>query len=63
MSGRELARRALAWHPRMKVIYLSGHADSPGLPPGESESGSSFLQKPFAPDAVLAKVRQVLDQK
>jgi len=63
MSGRELARRALAFYPRMKVIYISGHADSPGLPPGDSESGASFLQKPFAPEALLAKVRQALDRE
>jgi DNA-binding NtrC family response regulator len=62
MSGRELARRALALCPRMKVIYISGHADGPILPPGDSESGSSFLQKPFAPETLLAKVRQVLDK-
>ncbi len=63
MSGRELARRALAWHPRMKVIYLSGHSNGPSLPPGDRESGSSFLHKPFAPETLLAKVRQVLDKE
>ena len=62
-SGRELARRALAWHPRMKVIYLSGHADAPSLTPGDTESESFLLRKPIAPETLLAKVRQVLDQK
>ncbi|MGC9970501.1 MAG: PAS domain S-box protein [Bryobacteraceae bacterium] len=62
MSGRELVQHALALRPRMKVLYMSGYADSAILPQGEIEGGSSFLQKPFPPDVLLAKVRQVLDR-
>jgi two-component system, cell cycle sensor histidine kinase and response regulator CckA len=63
MSGPELAQRALALRPRMKVLYMSGYADSMVLPQGEIEGGSAFLQKPFPPDVLLAKVRQVLDRE
>lgn len=63
MGGRELAQRALALRPRMKVLYMSGYVDSTSFQQAEVEDRSSFLQKPFPPDVLLAKVRQVLDRE
>jgi CheY-like chemotaxis protein len=61
MSGCELARRVRALRPRMKVLYMSGYVDSLVHPQELPEEDAAFLQKPFTPDALLAKVRQVLD--
>jgi len=38
----------------MKVLYVSGYADT-------VESGVAYLQKPFAPEALARRVRDVLD--
>jgi two-component system, cell cycle sensor histidine kinase and response regulator CckA len=61
VSGRELARRITARHPRTKVLYMSGYTDNVLAQGGVLEDGVSFLQKPFSPAALAQKVRDVLD--
>jgi two-component system cell cycle sensor histidine kinase/response regulator CckA len=61
MTGPELAERLGPVRPELKLIFMSGYAEHTGhdgLRPG----GVDFLQKPIAPDALLARVRQVLDR-
>jgi PAS domain S-box-containing protein len=62
MRGGELARRLTAARPRMKVLYISGHADDAAILCGLREEEVSYLEKPFAPRALAAKVREVLDR-
>src|SRR5262245_1009905 len=62
MSGRELAERLCAARPTMKVLFMSGYTDH-ALMNRALAPGSSFLQKPFTPETLARKVRQVLDTK
>jgi signal transduction histidine kinase/CheY-like chemotaxis protein len=60
MSGRELAKRLAPMRPDMRVLYTSGHAEILGHEHQVSDT-ATFLPKPITPDALLRKVREVLD--
>ena len=62
MSGRQLAERLIFLRPDVKVLYMSGYTDDTVLRYGIQEKEVAFLQKPFSPDALIDKVRQVLGQ-
>ena len=61
MNGRELYEQIALLRPETKVLYISGYADGVIDDGGILAEGVNFLQKPFSPDALKAKVRQVLD--
>jgi PAS domain S-box-containing protein len=61
MSGRELAARLRARHPGLRVLFMSGYTDDAIVRQEVLESGTAFLQKPFTPDALGRKVRELLD--
>jgi two-component system cell cycle sensor histidine kinase/response regulator CckA len=59
MSGRELTARLDHLLPNVKVLYMSGYPDD--VLRHELDEKISFLQKPFTPDALAIKVREVLN--
>ncbi|HEY2734788.1 MAG TPA: ATP-binding protein, partial [Polyangiales bacterium] len=62
MSGIELAAELQFSHPSMRVLLMSGYSGTAMTRHGELRSDLPFLEKPFNPDAVARKVREVLDQ-
>jgi PAS domain S-box-containing protein len=61
VSGRELTRRITARYPGIRVLYMSGYTDDVIAQGGVLEPGVAFLQKPFTPRDLGAKIREVLD--
>jgi two-component system cell cycle sensor histidine kinase/response regulator CckA len=61
INGRELADRLRLRRPRLRVLYISGYADDAISRHGALEPGTAFLQKPFTPEVVVRKVREVLE--
>jgi PAS domain S-box-containing protein len=62
MSGRELVDRVRAIRPDMRVLYMSGYTEDAILRHGVHDASTVLLGKPFAPAALLAKIREVLDR-
>jgi PAS domain S-box-containing protein len=61
MSGRELAQHFARARPDMRVLFMSGYTDNAIVRHGVLETGTAFISKPFTPDALAAKVREVLE--
>ncbi len=62
MGGRELAQKLLAEKPALKVIYCSGYTDDMMGPDSVLRVNGNFLEKPFAPDELLRRVRAQFDE-
>src|SRR4030066_1281540 len=60
MTGLGLVQRIQTTHPDVKVLYISGYTDTSMLHQGVLESDTPFLQKPFTPQTLLKKVREVI---
>jgi DNA-binding NtrC family response regulator len=60
-SGRELAQEFVRRRPGTRVLYVSGYANDAFVGGGLLDAGTSFLQKPFTPEALAHKVRDTLD--
>jgi DNA-binding NtrC family response regulator len=62
-GGIELVSRIARLKPNIKVLFMSGYTD--GKVPQEYLTGGypSFLAKPFEPEELRKKVREVLDSK
>jgi PAS domain S-box-containing protein len=61
MNGRELSRILAASRPELRVLYMSGYTDAVIAQQGILEPGTAFVSKPFTPDVLARKVREVLD--
>jgi len=61
MSGRELTEQFARLRPDAKVLYMSGYTDDAIVRHGILGPGIAYLQKPFSPDTLARKVREVLD--
>jgi len=61
LGGRELAKQASSIRPDLRVLFMSGYTPQAILHHGELDANTFFLQKPFTPSQLAAKVREVLE--
>jgi CheY-like chemotaxis protein len=60
MDGRELAETLARERPDTRVLFISGYTPGAVTQGGLLPAGSHFLQKPFSPETLARKVREVL---
>jgi PAS domain S-box-containing protein len=61
MGGQQLADLLARDRPSLRVLFVSGYADDTMTRTGVPRARSAFLQKPYSPDQLAQKVREVLD--
>jgi PAS domain S-box-containing protein len=61
LSGPQSAEELCRERPEMKVLFMSGYPDRAMEHQKAFEPGVPFLQKPFAPEALMRKVREALE--
>jgi two-component system cell cycle sensor histidine kinase/response regulator CckA len=62
LGGRQLAERLRERQPGLRVLFMSGYTTDEVLRQGIQEEEEHFIQKPFTPDGLARKVRDVLVQ-
>lgn len=63
MNGKILAEKLAVLRPGLKVLFMSGYADTVIASHGVLDRGVAFLKKPFSTAELAQKVRAVLDKK
>jgi signal transduction histidine kinase len=61
MKGRELVDQLGKLRPSLKVLYMSAYTEDDAINIGILSPGTTFIEKPFSPDELAGKVRDVLD--
>ena len=60
MGGREMADRLQAVRPNSRLLFVSGFTDDEMIHREIILAGSAFLQKPFSPTSLVAKIGEML---
>jgi PAS domain S-box-containing protein len=60
MNGRQLADAARQRRPDLKVLFITGYAETAAVGNGRMERGMEIMTKPFAVDALAARVRGMI---
>jgi PAS domain S-box-containing protein len=60
MGGKSLAEHLSPRRPGIRVLYLSGYAENTIVRRGHLDAGAALLQKPFAPEALVSRIHELL---
>ncbi len=61
MGGRELAAHVAGRFPAVKVLFMTGYADDESARNGTPDRGGFIMLKPFSPEDLLRRLREVLN--
>jgi CheY-like chemotaxis protein len=61
LNGRQVADAARALRPNLKVLFMTGYAENAALASGFLEHGMAMITKPFAMEALVSRIRGILE--
>jgi PAS domain S-box-containing protein len=61
LGGPDLVERLRAARPELRALFMSGYTDNAMVRTDDPRRGVAFLGKPFTLDALVRKVRDILD--
>jgi CheY-like chemotaxis protein len=61
LNGYQLAKQLLTHRPDLKVLYVTGYADNQTTELDELSANQAVLEKPFLPDVLVQRIRNLLD--
>lgn len=61
MDGRQVADAARLLRPKLKVLFITGYAENAVLRQGHLDSGMHILTKPFAMEALIRRIKELID--
>ena len=61
LNGRQVVEAARQWRPELKVLFMTGYAENATIAEGFLQPGMSMITKPFAMEALAAKIREMLE--
>ncbi len=62
MNGRQVAEFARTRRPRLKVLFMTGYAEQAAIRAKFVDDGMDLIAKPFAMEALAARVRDMLEE-
>ncbi|MBA1242412.1 ATP-binding protein [Pseudomonas japonica] len=63
MNGRQMADAARVHRPDLKVLFITGYAESSVFENGDAQDGMHVLTKPFSVDSLARRVRGLIEQR
>jgi PAS domain S-box-containing protein len=60
ISGRQLADQAREYRPGLKVLFMTGYAESAAISQGFLQAGMEMITKPFELDNLSRKIRSMI---
>jgi DNA-binding response OmpR family regulator len=60
MNGRQLADQARESRPGLKILFITGYAESVAISDGFLQPGMEMVTKPFDLDSLARRIRAML---
>jgi PAS domain S-box-containing protein len=62
LNGRQIADAALLKRPDLKILFMTGYAESAALANGVLEAGMQMITKPFAMETLAKRIREIIER-
>ncbi len=61
LNGRQVADAARLTRPRLKILFMTGYAETASMADGFLATGMQMITKPFAIDSLAARIKAIIE--